>query len=137
MDENNLKNQRLTHEEYDNLLTMLKSSKEDQLVAFSCINSYKLLNNTILFLFLRKESNLPIQSWIDNCPYLMDYQNNLCKDLKMSSILNVIKDMDKQDQEEDLKFFFDRFNNFLKSSLVSSFPFMKNYDLQIIEKTND
>jgi len=137
MDENNLKNQRLTHEEYDNLLTMLKSSKEDQLVAFSCINSYKLLINTIQFLFLRKESNLPAQSWTDNCPYLMDYQNNLCKDLTMGSILNVIKDMDKRDQEEDLKFFFNRFNNFLKSSLISSFPFMKNYDLQIIEKTND
>jgi hypothetical protein len=137
MDEDNIKDQRLTHEEYDNLLSMLKSSKEDQLVAFSCINTYKLLLNTIPFLFLRKESNLPTNSWTTHCPYLMDYQNNLCKDLTMGSILNVIKDMDKRDQEEDLKFFFDRFNKFVKDGLISHFPFMKNYDLQIIEKTND
>jgi hypothetical protein len=137
MDENNLKDQRLTHEEYDNLLGMLKSSKEDQLVAFSCINTYKLLNNTIPFLFLRKESNLPTQSWTDHCPYLMDYQNNLCKDLTMTSILNVIKLIEKDNQEADLKFFFERFNRFVKDSLLPTFPFMKNYDLQIIEKTND
>ena len=74
MDVKNSKNRRtdsiiITKEEYNNLLTMLKSGEQDFILATACINQMSLKDNLIPIALLIKHSNdKNYDLWFKNCP---------------------------------------------------------------------
>ncbi len=117
----------LDEEQYKTISIMLKSTDEDRVVAYSCLNTLKQKESLIYTLFLRKENPRYIHEWIKYCPKLLSYHftfgvskdNNV---ITFPTIYEIVKTITKDNKDEQiLKVFLSRFACFIKDSLVYDF----------------
>lgn len=127
MDVKNSKNRGLKsividEEQYHNLLNMLNSNEEDQLVALTCIKGLDKERNSIAVAFLRKSGKCHINMWRKHCKSWLDYMDSL----KMKNDSNVItfstiyKALKKETkyQKENAVFFITRYTEYIKKDLL-------------------
>lgn len=135
MDEENLKNRRLTDEEYANLAKMLNSSKEDAEIAINCIKAFDMKKSAIQTMFLRKNTLKYSHLWNTIAPEIITYHNSLTQELTYNAILKVIEFLN--DKEYNLNFYLERFAEFTTVSLSQHFNFINRIDIKITFKNNE
>lgn len=135
MDEENLKNRRLTDEEYVNLSKMLNSSKEDAEIAINCIKAFDMKKSAIQTMFLRKNTIKYGYLWNTIAPEIIKYHDSLNNELTFNSILKVIESLN--DKEYNLNFYLERFAEFTTLSLSQHFTFINRIDIKLTFKNNE
>jgi len=147
MDDKNIKNRGLIDklkidlESYENLLNMLNSNEEDQIVAFKCMDNINQKDSLIYTLFLRKNTTSKYSLWVSHCPKVILYHESLgisehSNILQYKTIFEIIKN--QSNKQENLEFFIKQFSIWLTKSLDRSFEFIEDLDITVkYKKQND
>ena len=135
MDEENLKDRKLTDEEYDNLSKMLNSSKEDAKIAINCVKAFNMKKSAIQTMFLRKNTMKYGELWNTLAPEIITYHNSLTQELTYNAILKVVEKLPYK--EYNLNFYLERFAEFTTLSLSQHFTFINRIDIKLTFKNNE
>lgn len=135
MDEENLKNRRLTDDEYINLSKMLNGSKEDAEIAINCIKAFDMKKSIIQTMFLRKNTMKYNELWNTLAPEIIAYHSSLALKLSFNDILEVIEKLNNK--EYNLNFYLERFAEFMTSELSTHFNFIDKIDIKLTFKNNE
>lgn len=143
MDVKNSKNRRtdsiiINKEEYNNLLTMLKSGEQDFILATTCINQMSLKDNLIPIALLIKHSNVKnYDLWFKNCPeHMKTFKRKFLKsddDSKKNFTYENIYKMilsDKIKSKEHISIFLDDVAKFFKNTMIK-FDFIEDVIINI------
>lgn len=118
---------------YKNLVRMLNSSPEDQVVALQCIKPLNKQRNYVAVAFLRKNSKCSQSLWDANCKTHLRYQLTLgIPDGSKITFAEIHKAMAKElkFKEENSKFFTMRYIDFLKENLVKM-DFVESVEINV------
>lgn len=135
MDEENLKNRRLTDEEYSNLSKMLTSSKEDAEIAINCVKAFNMKKSAIQTMFLRKNTMRYSSLWNTITPEIIAYHESLIQELTFNNILKVVEKLPYK--EYNLNFYLERFAEFTTLQLRQHFTFINRIDIKLTFKNNE
>ncbi len=135
MDEENLKNRRLTDDEYANISKMLNSSKEDAEIAITCVKAFNMKKSAIQTMFLRKNTVKYSGLWNTLAPEIITYHESLTEELSYNAILKVIEFLN--DKEYNLNFYLERFAEFTTLQLAQHFTFINRIDIKLTFKNNE
>lgn len=125
----------IDRDQYHNLLSMVKSSKEDISLALECIKNMDAKANVLPILLLRKNASGNFDDWIKTCKKHIAYQYSLGidkdrKNVTYSEIYEVTKNKDANISQNHIDIFLEEMNNFFKKHMIK-FDFIDDVNINI------
>jgi hypothetical protein len=106
---------------YKELLRMLESTEEDQVLALLCIKNMNKQRNLSAIAFLRKNANCVTKLWEEHCYAHIQYQKSLGIPEGVGITFEVVHNAlnrESKYKDENRKFFIARYVDYLKENLI-------------------